>query len=93
MKTYQNAIGKQIVLDTETDLSTAVNPKIKYRKPDGTTIGEWAAVVIESTKIRYYTQDGDLNQIGTYYLQAISGLPGYDEPGETDTLKVYEAFK
>lgn len=92
MKTYQNAIGKQIVLGTETDLSTAVNPKIKYRKPDGTT-GEWNAVVIETTKIRYYTVDQDLVQTGTYYLQAIAGLPGYEEPGETITLRVYEEFK
>lgn len=92
MKTYQNAIGKQIVLDTETDLSTAVSPKINYRKPDGTT-GQWDAIVIETTKLRYYTVDGDLNQVGTYYLQSLANLPGYEEPGETVTMRVYEGFK
>ncbi len=93
MKTYQNAIGKQIVLNTETNLSTAVSPTISVRKPVSGTVVEWPAVVIETTKLRHYTVDGDLDELGTYYLQAITGLPGYDEPGETDTLKVYEKFK
>lgn len=68
-----------IELDTGYDISSATSAKILYQKPDGTT-GEFVGSVSDTTKISYSVADGDLDQSGTWIMQAyveISSRKGY----------------
>lgn len=61
-------------------LAAASEKKILYTKPDGTN-GEWNAV-LEDTKLVYNVADGDIDQDGTWELQAyikVGGLKGYGD--------------
>ena len=90
-KVYIGDIGTEIILDTGQDLSTATSLKIKYRKPNGTT-GEWAASQVsgDSTKMKYVTQEGDLDVAGTWELQAYVEFASWQGHGEIATLVVYK---
>jgi len=68
-----------IELDTSYDISAATSAKILYKKPDGTT-GEFVGVVSDTTKVSYTVDVGDIDQDGTWVMQAlvvIGGLSGY----------------
>lgn len=68
-----------IELDTSYDISAATEAKILYQKPDGTT-GEFVGVVSDTTKVSYTVDTGDIDQVGTWHMQAyveIGGLIGY----------------
>ena len=85
---YKNDIGTKIEIDIgvpDSEISTA---KIIYKKPDGTS-GEWIATAESgTTKIYYITQNGDLDQSGTYFLQPYVELnSGWK--GRGDELKLY----
>lgn len=70
-----------ITLDTGIDISTASSAKIIYRKPDGTT-GAWTGSVVETTKVRYVTEDGDIDQGGLWKFQAYAVIDGDEAYGE-----------
>ena len=68
-----------IELDTSYDISAATSAKILFQKPDGTT-GEFIAVVSDTTKVSYTVDESDIDQAGTWIMQAyveIGGLKGY----------------
>lgn len=58
-----------IKLDTDTDLSTASNPEIHYRKPNGST-GEWTGT-ISGQNIEYSTSTSDIDEVGSWGFQAV----------------------
>ena len=82
-------VGTVIKLDTGTDLSTATVLKIKVKKPNGTTL-EWTATQDASNpKVMTYTiQAGDLDQSGTWKLQAYVEFPSWQGHGQWASLKV-----
>jgi hypothetical protein len=57
-----------IVLETNTDLSGATTPRIRYEKDDKTD-GEWVAT-INGNNLEYTTDNDDLDVAGTWKLQA-----------------------
>lgn len=68
---------------------------IKVKKPDETEVS-WTANLdtADSHKIKYIIQTDDLDQSGTYYLQAYAELAsGWKGRGETVELEVYSTFK
>lgn len=88
-KVYLGDIGTDIILDTESALATATLLQIKYTKPDGAT-GLWTGVIADSTKVKYTTQDGDLDIAGLWSLQAYIELPTWEGHGERVDLQVYD---
>ena len=80
---------------TGIDLSTADDLIIKVLKPSGTEV-EWVATQYgTTTKISYFTLDGDLDEVGKYKLQAFIGwdTPSSEHLGETVAVKVYDKWK
>ena len=81
-----------IILDTEMDLTTGTDPKIKYRKPDGTN-GEWSGTVVETTKIKKTLANADIDQNGKWSFQPFIDFAGRHAFGDvvhqifTNTLK------
>lgn len=79
MAIFQGQSLLTIELETSYDISSATTAKILFQKPDGTT-GEFEGVVSDTTKVAYTTETGDLDQAGTWHMQAyveIDGLKGY----------------
>lgn len=89
-KIYVGDTGTAIELDTEADLTGAA-VAILAQKPDGTSV-EWTAVPTGAI-VRYLTLADDLDQAGTWKLQAEVSTGAGKWLGATVKLKVYEEFK
>lgn len=91
MAVFKGDIGTEIVLDTQLDLSEAEEVAIKARKPNGAEVS-WDAEVYEDTKVRYVTDEDDLNAAGTWVLQAWVKTSEWTARGESVTLDVLPPF-
>jgi len=91
-KYYVGDVGTDIIVDTLSDLSTATVTNLIVRKPDSPTPVVWAGTVVDTTKIKYTTLEGDFNVEGRYYLQARVVMPGWSGLGETATFTLFTAF-
>jgi len=91
-KHYVDEIGTDIIVDAGCDITGATGTIFLVRKPNGTE-EEWEAEVYESNYLKHTAVEGDLDQTGTYKLQISLTLTGWSGLGETDTFKIYAAFK
>jgi len=90
-KVYKNDIGTAIILDTTEDIQAQTELKILYQKPSGVE-GYWDGSVVETTKVRYVTISGDLDESGLWYLQVYLAIPDWRGYGETVEMKVYNQW-
>lgn len=91
---YVGDIGTAIYLDTllsATDAATVTLAAIDVKKPDGTT-ARWVGSMVGS-EVMYATQAGDLDQAGTYRLQAYVEMPAWRGHGSTFVLEVLPTFR
>jgi hypothetical protein len=80
--------GTEIVMECGVDVSSATVRQIKARKPDF-TLATWSASAGDTaTQIKYFTDADDLDQAGTWTLQAAIDMPGWSGLGETVALTV-----
>ena len=89
---YEDAVGKNIILRVHLDLTDASVMKIKYQKPSGAA-GEWNAQKYSAKSIYYVTQTGDIDEVGTWQLQAYVETPTLKEHGEKATLIIGEIIE
>lgn len=73
------------------DISTATSIDIYLTKPDGTLISKTGTLVTDGTdgKVKYTTVSGDLDQVGTWKIQAIINISSNVYPSSIYTFKVY----
>lgn len=92
-KVYKDDVGTVIELDTGVDLSDAYKVAIAVRKPDGTE-EEWSASVNaqQPTRLYHVAAEGDLDQVGEYYVQASVTMPAWSGRGQTTSFFVYDRF-
>jgi hypothetical protein len=90
MKTYKNDYGMILIVDTKTDLTTAVGFKFIVKKPDGTEV-EWNAIIHDETKMKYTIQAGDLDQEGVYEINSFAEFPGFGT-GETFEWEIFRRY-
>ena len=88
-KVYKGDVGTRIKLDTGQNLSAATTLRIVYEKPNGER-GYWTASAIETTKLYYDTQAGNLDVDGDWTIQAFVSLPTWTGYGESVTMTVYD---
>lgn len=76
--------------DATINISAATAKKIRIRKPDNSVLEKDAAFVSDGAdgKITYTTETTDLNQVGTYQLQAVVTLSSVAYPSDLETLEV-----
>ena len=93
-KIYTGDIGTKIVLDLDPDETTGISAgdvssaKITATKPDRSKV-EWDASV-EGHTVYYITQDGDIDQSGTWALQAhVELTSGWSGRSERKNIMVY----
>lgn len=81
-------IGTSLVIDLGEDISGAVSTTIVARKPDHTTV-LWDSNAVSETVV-YIIADGDLDQHGTWLLQAYVDLDTWEGYSTTAILVVGE---
>jgi hypothetical protein len=87
MGAHVGDIGTPIVFDTGEDLTLATVHKLIYRKPNGTT-GEWEGI-IDGTKLMFVTTlITDLDQAGTWDVDAYIEIPGWKGHSDIDHFDV-----
>lgn len=74
-KHYVGEAGTSLILDTGVLIGSATEQYIKYRKPDGTTTGSFAASLYSS-----YSQLAAAT--GTYLITHTLAATDFDTPGE-----------
>ncbi len=74
MPTYMNSVGYPITLNVDLDISDSTVRKILYRKPSGAT-GFWTAALQGLFEICYLVQEGDLDEVGRWEVQAYVEMP------------------
>ena len=80
----QNDIGTQLQVqisdcnDAIIDISAADTKQIILKKPSGSTLTKNASFMTDGTNgmLSYVTIDGDLDEIGTWKIQAVVGIGG-----------------
>jgi len=88
VKIYEGARNIELIVDTESDLSSASVLEIHVLKPDGKEVIWPAAKHSDDGCISYLIQSDDLLIPGIYKIQAfVNG-----NLGETDCFQVYEKF-
>lgn len=85
---------KDCVSGTSTvlDVSGATTLELVFKSPSGTSTTKTASLVTDGTdgKIKYTSVDGDLNEVGTWRLQAKISIGGGVYRSDVGTFKVYE---
>ena len=74
------------------DISTASSLSLVFKSPSGASNTKPATLYTDGTdgKIYYTTVDGDLNQVGTWRIQAIVNIGGGIYRSDVGTFKVFE---
>lgn len=74
------------------DISDAITLKMIFRRPDGTSFEKTASFTSDGSdgQIQYITVDSDLNQSGSWSLQAYIVTPAGSWHTNTACFKVYD---
>jgi hypothetical protein len=91
-KYYVGDIGTVIDVDLGENISTATSVAFSILKPDGTT-ETWEAEIYADNYLRYATQEGDLDQAGTYKIQPLITLLAWSGRGETAEFEITAEFE
>ncbi len=77
---------------TVLDVSGASALELVFKSPSGVAATKTASLVTDGTdgKIKYTTVDGDLNEVGTWRLQAKISIGGGVFRSDVGSFKVYE---
>lgn len=95
-KFYIGDVGTGIIVNVGVDIAAAVDTKLLVKKPDHSQV-EWTPAAIhtidaETKYLKYITAAGDLDQVGTYKLQAALTLGAWTGCGETANFQVTPKF-
>jgi hypothetical protein len=96
----KNSIGTKIIITCLTDeaiadgisLAAASDRKLFAKKPSGVTV-EWAAQISGADALTYTTQAGDLDEHGTWLIQAYIASPAWTGKGDTVAMRVADDYK
>ena len=90
-KVFKGDIGTKLVVDVSINISTATVKKIFYRKPYGAS-GYWTGTLEADNESLSFTTTvaTDLDEVGTWTLQAYVEMPGWKGFGDVTTeLVIY----
>lgn len=88
---YQNAIGVNLTVNTNFDLTGYSAVTLKIKKPSSEIVTATPTVFsVTSGILKYETVDGDLDEVGAYQVQAFVTYGDGDKiKGEIAQFKVY----
>lgn len=94
-KVYVGMVGIPLIVqvgDGEVNLSQA-NQAIFFVKKPNNTVVQWTPTVVDAKTLQYLVKKGDLDQHGTYIVQAylqIKSLSGYTGIASFPVYKQFE---
>lgn len=88
---YYTGTAILVKLDTKHDMSSATNPEIHWKKPDGTA-GEWPAT-INGDFLEYNTTTSDIDVKGTWAFQAVATVAGNIVKGKIVKQNIHQPLK
>lgn len=88
---FKGDIGLEIIVETDFDLTGATVTDLKIKKPNGTIV-TWDADIYDETKLRYVTEDGDLDQYGIYEGMARVAVGTWSGSGDIFEFKVRDTL-
>lgn len=86
---YKDDIGTIILINMNTDISTATGISLSIRKPDGST-DTWTPTISNTYYLRYTIQSGDLDQAGKYSVQPNLTLGTWTGKGQSISFTVHK---
>ena len=89
---YVGAIGTEIIVDCQQDISGSLNTKFYIQKPNGDEV-EWAALVYNLRYLRHLTIASDFSEPGSYSLQPYIERLGWKGKGRTVVFHIYDEFQ
>jgi hypothetical protein len=95
-KIYTGDTGLAILVDVGCDIGGAAETSLSVLKPDGTQVlwtAETRTVSGQTRHLQYITEPTDLDIPGKYRVQPLLTFAGWSGRGETDTFRVYPAFR
>jgi hypothetical protein len=90
---FVNTIGLAVEIECGITLTGATGIILKVKKPDGKWYDWSGATVYQTTKLRYLTQSGDLDQVGHYQVYPHLTLGGFTGDGTPDRFPVKDPKK
>ncbi len=77
---------------TVLDVSSATTKELTFKSPSGVSATKSAVLATDGSdgKIKYTTVDGDLDEVGTWRIQAKIGIGGGVFRSDVGSFKVYE---
>ena len=91
-KVYKNDVGTVVLIDMGMDISDATEMVINVLKCGVETT--WTPEVYESNYLKYTIVAGDLDTVGTYYLQPqLTFADGWSGRGNTVSFDVYDEYR
>jgi len=90
-KIYVDDIGTVIDIEMHRDISAATELVLHVRKPNGEE-KKWIPWIEGTTKLRYFTVEGDLNVAGIYYIQPEIRLGSWWGFCKTTSVTVSEKY-
>ena len=88
-KIYVGNTGVTILVDMQSDITTASGQVFYVKKPSGEQV-TWTPDIYSTKYLKYITQVNDLDEQGTYNLQPYFVLNTWSGYGETVTFKVFK---
>lgn len=88
---HKGEFGFTIEMETGQVISGAASASILYQKPSGAK-GSWPAQIVGS-KLVYRVQQGDINESGTWQLQAYIQSADFELYGDKVTINVVETLE
>lgn len=92
MSVTEKDLGVQFQLNTGIDITAATTANILYEKPSGDTGSFTGATSSTSYVVYTTTAAGDLDEVGTWKLQAYVVTPTWTLRGIVAKVKVIEAL-
>ena len=91
---YKDTIGLTIDIECGEDINASTGHILNVKKPNGKWY-EWDTniTIQNNTKLRYMTQQGDLDQAGWYLLYPVFILGGWNGAGNPDQFLIEDPQK
>ena len=90
-KIYVGDVGTQVLVNCGMTITGATGTTLEVKKPSGTEVS-WTATINGTTNLRYIVIADDLDEAGTYQVQAKLTLAGWTGLGETASFTVHAVW-
>jgi len=91
-KVYVGDVGTEIKIDMQEAMAGATDITFEVRNPNNEEKAWSGITIVETTKLKYIIQAGDLNIVGNYKVQPKLTIGAWTGKGLTVTFRVYEKY-